>query len=158
MDVHDKIGKDLIDAAGMIKNAEHMTNYTFPVIKDAKLLARALESLHKSLVLLISGILKFEYLYKRINLSKDHEVNLKTFYGKCAARYGLNDTDIVLIKEVFFLGKKHKDSGFEFSKFGKVIILDDEYGVFELDSRKMNEMVKMAKKLLNGANIALMAK
>jgi len=153
IDVHEKIGKDMIEAASLIKIAENMTNYTFPMIKDAKLLARALEKLYRAMVLLISDVLKFEYLYKRIDLSKEHDVNLRTFYIKCAVRYELNEEDVKLRRENCFLGKKHNDSGFEFFKFGKVIILDDEYGVYELDQRKMNSMLIMAKKLLNRVNM-----
>lgn len=148
MDFHEKMGNDLIEAERLVRLADHVSFVTFPVVKDAKLLARALENLHRGIVLIISGILKFEYLYKRINLTKDHSRNLEIFYGKCASRYGLDEGDVKLIKEIFFLAKKHRESGFEFSKFGKVVILDDNYGVFELDSRKMKEFIDLSEKLL----------
>ena len=79
---YESIVKELIDAEREWKNAERMIYVTIPVVKDAKLMLKALEGIHNSLFLTISGILKFEYLFKRVELNRDVDKNLETFFSK----------------------------------------------------------------------------
>jgi len=151
-DIRKNFINSLIDAEKSWQGADHIAYITYPFVKNPKLLIRALEGIHKSLVLNISTILKFEYLHKRIELSGDTKKNLEVFFKKCSAKYGLNELDSSLINEIMLLGKKHKESGFEFSKSGKLIILDDLQGVFELNLDKIREFLALTKKLLENTN------
>tara|TARA_Y100000310_G_scaffold344244_1_gene455950 strand:- start:10464 stop:10949 length:486 start_codon:yes stop_codon:yes gene_type:complete len=150
--IHGRFIDVLTEAEELWRSADHLVYITMPVVQDEKLLIRALENLHKSLVLAISTILKFEYLYKRVDLGKDTRKNLDMFFGKCAVRYGLNEKDCELIREIMFLGKKHKESGFEFSKKGKVVILDDSLKTSELDTEKVKSFLSLGKRLLEESN------
>ena len=150
--IHKKFIDDLIGAEKSWQSADHLIFVTLPVVKDTKLMVRALENLHKTLVLIITTILKFEYLYKRINLTSDTRKNLDLFFSKCSFRYGLGREDIEIIKQILYLGKKHKDSGFEFSKSGKVIILDDSLKQEELTVEKIKKFLDIEKKLLENTN------
>jgi hypothetical protein len=124
-------------------------------MKDSKLLLRALEMTHKALVLAISAVLKYEHVLKRLSLSKDSEKNLDAFFEKCSEKYGLNDEGQKVMREVFFLAKKHREAGVEFSNNGRAVILDDSLGTLELGYEKLREMIKWAKVLLENADIAL---
>src|SRR3989344_7029728 len=114
--IHKQFLDALMEAEKARRGAEQVIVVTIPIVKDDKLLLRALEGIHKSMVLSISTILKIEHLYNRIDLASSPEKNLETFF-RIAWRYGLN-SDIDMIKEALFLGKKHKESGLEFVKKG----------------------------------------
>jgi hypothetical protein len=150
--IHKEFIDKLIEVERHLVSADHLVYVTFPVVKDARLLIRGFESAHKALVGCISTILKFEYLYKRVELSADNSENLKSFYKKCALSYGLDERGRELVKEMMFLAKKHKESGLEFAKSGRIIITDDELGVYELSSDKMKAYISLLKKLLENTN------
>lgn len=150
--VHKEFIDKLIQVEKDFGSADHLVYVTYPVVKDAKLLIRGFESLHKALVGAISVILQFEYLYKRVELKADKGENMKTFYAKCAGAYGLDGAGLDLVKEMMFLAKKHKESGLEFSKSGRIIITDDEMGVYELSIDKMKAFIGILKKLLENTN------
>jgi hypothetical protein len=119
---------------------------------------RALEELNKGTIGIIGVVLKFEYLFKRVNLTKNKEKNLDVFFRKCAYRYGLNELDILQLQEILALGKKHNESGFEFSKHGNAIMLDDKTGFTKIDAEKLKEMTKTAIKLLENTKKAFKEK
>ena len=150
--IHKKFADELIEVEKLWNSADHLIYVTFPVVKDIGLLVRAFENLYKGLVFNISSILKLEYFYKRINLSQNTDKNLEVFIKKCSAKYGLDEDEGKIIKEIIFLGKKHKESGFEFSKNEKIVILDDNLGSFELDIEKLKVFVKLLRKLLENTN------
>jgi len=151
-DIRKNFINSLIDAEKSWQSADNLANIVFPVVNDPKLLVRALEGLFKSVVLIVSTIIKFEYVYGRMELSSDKGKNLDKFFTKCSFNYGLNDADCKVVREIMFLGKKHRESGFEFSKSGKLIILDDRQGVFELNLSKIREFLALTKKLLENTN------
>ncbi len=150
--VHKKFLDELLEAEKLWQSADHFIYITLPVVKDNKLMVRALENLYRCLVIVISNILKFEYLYKRVSLSKDSGKNLDVFFSKCSLRYGILEDDAKILKDIVFLGKKHKESGFEFSRQGKVIILDDSLKSSELSVEKMKIYLRVVRKLLENTN------
>ncbi len=156
--IYQKFIDSLIETEKHLQSADHIIFVTIPVVKDPKLMLRAFESVYRGLTLNISTILKFEYLYKRITLSNDTKINLETFFARCSKNYGLNEGECKLLKEIIFLGKKHKESGLEFSRSGKVIMVDDELGVFEIGIIKLKEFFSISKKLLQSTNKNFMDK
>ena len=151
--IYEKFVNSLMEAEKLWSGADHLVCITYPVVKDSKLLIRALENVDKSLVLAISTILKFEYMYKRINLSENTKENLENFFSKCSVNYGLGAEENKGIKEIMLIAKKHKESGFEFSRSGKAMIMDDELGVYELTQEKAKEYLKLVRKVLDGTKI-----
>ncbi|MCU0642096.1 MAG: hypothetical protein MUF61_00765 [archaeon] len=152
--IYKELSDEFARAESLVQSADHLVYVALPVVKDNRLLLRALEHLHRAVVLDIGVILKFEHLFKRINLTKDPKLNLEIFFG-CGKRFGLNELDYSFVKEIMIMGKKHKESGFEFSRSGKVIILDDTLGLYELRSEKLKEYINMAKKLSNSVKKAI---
>jgi len=152
----EKVQKEFIDALieseKRWKGADYLVNVTFRVVKDPKLLVKALEGLHGFFFSAITSVLKFEYLYKRIELGEDKEKNLEMFFRRCASRYGLTREEGEMVREVLILGEKHKESGIEFSKNEKLIILDDDLGKSELDFDKMKRFLEIGSKLLEHSN------
>ena len=144
----------LVEAERSWQSAEHVVKVIMPVVKDQKLLLRALETLHKGAVLTVSTILKYEYLFKHITLYKDSDKNLDTFFKKCAPKYGLSIEEKELLKKLIVFGKKHKESGFEFSRVGKMVILDDDLTTIEVNRQTIDDFILILRKLLaNTRNI-----
>ena len=63
--LRNKFVNSLIECEGLLNNSDYIVNVTIPVVKDQKLLIRALEANKKAASLLISTILKYEYMFKR---------------------------------------------------------------------------------------------
>lgn len=141
----------LADAEKSYSNAEYLVRITYPVVKDPKLLLRALEALYRSVVTAISAILYFEFLYKRIELTKDSVKNQEIFFRDCSARYGLNENDKNHIRAIFDYSKKHKDSGTEIARPGKVMILDENMRGTDLSVHRLKELLAVVKRLLENA-------
>lgn len=150
--IYQNLINSLVESEKLHLSSDHLVYVTYPVVKDPKLLVRALETLHKSLVLTITTILKFEYLFKRIDLTKNTALNLKIFFNKCSKRYSLDQKSKEILKEILRLRKIHKESPIEFSKSEKFIILDDKMEKQILDLEKMKLFLKENKELLKTAN------
>src|SRR3989344_8453888 len=106
--IYKKFFDSIIEAEKNWQAADHLIYVTMPFVGDQKLVIRALESLYKSFVLVISSILKLEYMHGKIELSKMPDRNLEIFFSKCAGRYGLSEEQVERMREVLFLGRKHK--------------------------------------------------
>jgi len=140
---------DLLEKAKKnIHLADHMTYMTFPLVQDNKLLFKILEQLNSGLVNVINSILQYEYLYKRIQLSQDKAKNLDIFKQKCSIRYTITNEEIQDIIKIFNLHKKHKESGFEFIKNGKVIIMSDNLQTESITLEKTKQFLNTAKSVL----------
>ena len=151
-EVYKQAFEDVKEAQKLLGSADNFIHVLLPAIKDNKLILRAFECLSKATVLTISSVLKVEYVNKRINLTRDPKKNLAMFFGKCAFRYGIGNEDVKIIKEIIILGRKHKESGLEFSKSGRIIIMDDDFGTNELSLEKMNDFLRVVRQLLDNTN------
>lgn len=147
-DLDKKFATDIIDADRSWQTAEHIIKVVMPVVKDEKLLLRALETIYSGTVKSISIILKYEYILKRVELKSESSKNLQTFFNKCSHRYGLSDEDNSKLKNLIFLGKKHKESGFEFSRVGKMVILGDDLRAFEVNKHTIEGFIHVLRKLI----------
>jgi hypothetical protein len=153
-DIRGRLFGNLIEAERQRMSAEHFIKVIMPLAQDNKLLIRALERVHKGVVLIISSVLHFEYFFKRIKLTKDNEKNLEVFFN-ISEKYGLDWTDVGKIREIIILGNKHKQSGMEFSRLNGAVILDDNLKHYNLNLKKLKEFLIIESKLLSGAEKVL---
>jgi hypothetical protein len=138
----------LIEAEKEIKVCDYMIYVTYPVVKDSKLLLRAMDSLSKAVVRLISVILKFEYVHNHLKLGDDKKENLELFFSKCASKYCLDESGKELLREILKLKDKQKDSVYEFSRNGKAVIYDEEMNISSVSLSKVKIYLTCAKGLL----------
>jgi len=129
----------------LLTSGEHLLKIK-DIFDDQKILLRILENVEKAVRILITISLQIDYLHKRVDLSKDKKKNVKIFFDKSGRRY-LNNNDLKVINEVLFLAEKHKQSGFEFGKGGKAIIMDGEK-IYEIDSGKIREFLSVGRVFL----------
>lgn len=144
----EKFLESIQEAEKSLKNTDHMVYVTFPLVKDKRILLKAIEGMKKVITNCIKAILHYEYLYKRIQLSKDPKANFKTFVERCAPRYDITSEELKIILEILDFAEKHSKSPFEFSKNEKIIILSSSMEPKTLTLEKSKEMLAISKSVL----------
>jgi len=144
----EKFLENLEKAEKILQTASHLTYVTYSLVKDKKLLLKILSETKEAVANCINSILQYEYLYKRIRLSSDPKINLKTFIEKCAPRYNISQEDIQKILKLFELAEKHKKSPFEFVKEDKVVILSENMNSETVTIEKIKEFLVVSKDVL----------
>ncbi len=152
MDALKEFADKYVEAEKLWRGADHLVYVTYPVVKDEKLLLKALEGVHRAAVIGISLALKIGYVHRRILSLGDPEKNLDMFFRKCVV---FDDADEKTLRELLMLGKKHKESGFEFSRKGKAVIMDDDLGMKVLGVDQLKSFLRVCKVLLDSTNNAL---
>ena len=147
IDIRQRLLDGLFEAERMRMSAEHFVSVIMPLSGDNKLLVRSLERIYSSMVLIINRVLQFEYFSGRVRLTQDKEKNLEVFL-KLSKDYGLDEREIETIREILFLGKKHKESGMEFSRKKGFIILDDDLEHHRLNEKKVEDFLAVERKLI----------
>ena len=140
MEAEDRFISSLDSSKRHLRIADHLVYTSFPIVKDLKLLLKALEELSLALVSAINSILQYEYVYKRIQLYKDPRENFATF-KTLTPRYNISKSQLTTIVEILELAEKHKRSPLEFSKRDKIIIMSDSSQVLSLDSDKLKALL-----------------
>jgi regulator of sigma D len=145
-----KFLESLERASKSFKTAEHLVYVTIPLVKEQRLLLKALEEVYDSLFYCLNAILQFEYFMKRILLYPSANENFKIFKEKLAKDYGLSDEQVDRILEIFSLMSKHRKSNLEFVKKDKIVIINNSV-VESFDMNKMIVYLSLARHLLDKA-------
>jgi len=132
--------------------ADHMALVTYPLIKDKRVLLKSFEKLYSSIINLISAILQYEYLWKRIKIYQDPKDNLKTFLDKLSPKYNVSKQDLNEIKEMILIFEEHKKSPIEFTKGEKIIIMSKDLKTRTLDLNKIKIQINLIKDLIKKFN------
>ena len=143
----EKYHEYLYQAEKKIKTADHLTYMTFPIVQDKKMFLTVLSEINNAVLLIINSILQHDYLYKRIDLSKDAKTNLHIFTTKCAQSYNINDNELKVIVEILSITEAHRKSAMEFLKNDKVIILSDSLQPLTLSLEKIKEFLVVTKEI-----------
>lgn len=144
----EKFQEYLQEAERIIQKVDHLLYMTYPLIKDKRLLLKALVETKVALVYCINSILYRENYFKRISLSRDAKINLKVFIRKCSQRYGITDDEISLILELFDIVKKHNQSSMEFMREEKLAILSETLKPKLISIDKTKEFLLLAKNII----------
>jgi len=138
----------LSESKRIIKTCDHMIYVSFPLIKDKRIIIKVLIELKKSLAFIINAILQFEYIYKRIKLSKNAKTNLQTFINKSAIRFNIEKEEIKKILYLFEIVELHKASAMVFPKEDKIVILSENMNKEIITSEKIKEFLILSKNIL----------
>lgn len=117
--------ESLHKAEEKINTIDHIVYVTFPLLKDKTILIKSLLGIKEVVVECINSILQYEYLHKRIELSRDPNQNFELFKKKCSRYYSIEEKEVNLIEKLFELVKSHRKSPMEFIKEGRVVILSE---------------------------------
>ena len=151
----EKFYEYLEKASRILQTADHIAYVTYSLIKDKRLLFKILDELNESFINIINAILQYEYLYKRIQLSKDNKLNLEIFKQKCAHRYNIQPEQTTKIFELFSLYQKHKESPMEFARKDKIVIMSDNLRTETLTIEKLKDFLIQAKDILRKAEAGI---
>ena len=143
-----KILQNLEEATRIIQAADHITTNTYPLIKENRILLHSTLEIKKANTKIITAILQYEYLYKRIRISFDHQENYETFKKKCAQKYEITLEEIKNIEEIIKIYNAHKKSPIEISKNRKIIILSKNMEKIEITFDKTKKYILNSKNLL----------
>lgn len=147
----EKFQEYLKKAEELIYTADHMTYVSYPVVREKRLLLKILSEINLSILNTINAILYYEYIHKKIILTKNAESNLDIFIKHCAPIYQITQNEINLILDLFNTVKKHKESPFEFSRNEKVVILSENMTPKVITLEKTKEFLQTSKNILKKA-------
>ena len=140
--------RDLEESDRMIKAIDHLLYVTYPLVRDKRMLLKIMIETKKTIVSCINTILKYEYVNKSIELSRDSKSNLKLFFEKCAPKYEISKIEMKLALDLFELAEMHRQSQMEFLKDNKVVILSQNMSEKYLTIDKSKEFLNLAKNIL----------
>ena len=140
--------KYLEEAEKTTLTIDHLVYVTFPLIKDKRLLLKALSEMKDAILSCVNSILCYEHFYKRISMRKNSLENFKIFVERCALPYEITQEEIILISNLFNLVQKHKESGFEFMRHEKVVILSGNLETEVITIEKIKFFLAMLKGIL----------
>jgi len=151
----DKYLENLQSAIKDIKIADHILYVTFPVIKDKRLLMKALDQIYRSVISAINSILQYDFLFKRVSLSKNPKENWSVFTGKSAPRFNISREELSIISELISIIESHKKSPMEFQRKEKIVIMSDSLKTTIVDSDSLKTFLRTAKNLVNKAQFGM---
>jgi hypothetical protein len=131
-----------------IRIADHMLYVTYPVIKDKRLLLKALDQTYDSIICIINAVLQYDYLFKRIQIYKDAQANFQTFLEKCARRYNITPEESKEITNIIAVMNSHKKSPIEFQRKDRIIIMSDNLKTTSIDYENLKKYLTLAKSLV----------
>ncbi len=129
-----------------LRTADHMIYITYPLIKENILLKKVIEQLYDIANNIIEAILEYEYIYKRIRLPKKEESF--EIFKKCSDRFDINSEEIEILKELFKIMEKHKESSFEFSRKERLVIMSNNLRTESVGIDQLKKYLNMLKILL----------
>jgi len=144
------------NAISKLRIADHIVYTTYPLIKDKRLLLKALDSIYESLVFTINAILQYDYLHNKINLSNNPKENFDIFLTKSSKTYGITTEELRAIIDFFRLAEAHKKSPMEFTRQEKIIILSENLKTSSLDLDKMRLYLNLGRKMLEKAKLIVL--
>lgn len=145
--------EEILNAIKNIRISDHITYITYPVVKDKRLLLKALDSVYLAIIGLINAILHYEYITKKINLSSHPKENFQTFMNESSKRINLGQEELNTIIELLTLAERHKTSPMEFMRKDKVVIMSDNLRATFIDTDKIKRYLNLAKRLVEKAKI-----
>ncbi len=154
MEPEDRFISSLESSKSHLRIADHLVYTTFPIVKDLKLLLKALEELSLAIVNSINALLQYEYVYKRIQLYQNSKDNFETFKRK-ASSYNITPNQLSIILEILELAEKHKKSPLEFSKNDKIIIMSDTSQVLSLNLEKIKSYLLETQDILRKISLGI---
>jgi len=144
----EKILENLEEAEKLIKTTDHLIYLSFPLLKDKRILLKAVIKIKEVLNKCINSILKYDFLDKKIRLYKDPKKNFKVFKDTSAKRYNINPQEIKEIIEIFDLAEHQEKSSMEFMKNNQVIILSETMQQKQVTLEKTKSFLFLAKNIL----------
>jgi len=145
----DKFNFLIKQARTYFETADHLAYVTYPVIGEPKMLFVVAENLYNSSTKLVDALLHYERLYKRImEIPIEWEERIKLF-ARIAPRYKISLAAVEVIKDLFQIIRKYKDSPMVFSRGDKFVITSEKFSLKTLDINLLKQyIIEMRKAIM----------
>lgn len=133
------------EAQRTLKVADHMIYVSYPLIKEGRLLIKALEEIGKAIEACIKYVLD----------EKDY-VDSKTHFEdfiKASQKYNISEIQINKIKTVLEFVERRRKSPMEFSREGKAVIMHNDLNTESVTTELLKDYIETAKELLKKLEI-----
>ena len=145
--------KELLKEANQLLNkADHLTYITYPSIKEPKLLCLVIEDLQKATDNIMQLVLYRERLYKRIDPIKKVYSQEFEIFKKIAKRYGIDENQTELVKDLKKMVIANKESPMRFKRKDKYVICSNDYKMNVIDIKKVKDYVQKTKIIVHNIN------
>jgi len=129
-----------------IKNAEHGITFTYPLVKENKVLLSVVNNLFLACTNGIGSILHYERLYKRVPLFEENfEEKYRLMRSRVLERYNLDPDYLKLVRDLKETIIAHNQSPIEFSRGGKLVICNDNYELKEVSVESLKKTLGKTK-------------
>lgn len=134
------------DALKFLKSADHMLTQTYPLVKDPKLLLAVLNNISITLEHIMSAVLYYDRIYRRIPPFYDNfESKFNIFKMKSAPMNKMTEM-VAFVHEINELVSRHKHSPVEFSRKDAFVICDDDYRMRTISVQMLHDYVEKTKR------------
>lgn len=139
--------KNFIIAKEKIKKVENLIVLS-QISKNKRLALITLEEIEKALKHCINSMLHHDYKLKKINISKNPILNLKTFEEKSSKNYEITPEEIQIIRDILKTTKDHQQSPMEFIKNHEIIIMAENSNITKISLQKLTNFASTIKNIL----------
>lgn len=120
-------------ALNNLKSAEQGISFTYPLVKENKVLLSVVNNLFLACTNNMGSLLHYELTYKRIPMFDDNfESKFRLLRSRVQEKYHLDAEHLKLMRDLKDIIVAHNESPIEFSRGGKFIICKDNYELKEI--------------------------
>lgn len=131
-----------------IRVADHLLTMTYPMLKDPKILASALENMFSALSITLDAVMYYERLFKRVPLYNDNfQSKFTIFKTKVVNNYNISSDTVKFISELKEYVTERKKAPVEFPRKGKYVIADKDYRLRTLAFEDLKKKLTKTKKV-----------
>ncbi len=128
------------------KNAEQGINFTYPLVKENKVLLSVVNNLFLAGTNIMGSILHYELLYKRIPAFNDNfEAKYRLMRSRIMEKYHLDAQYLKLVRDLKEIIIAHHESPIEFSRGSKFVICNDNYELKEISLESLKDAMRKTK-------------
>ncbi|MBN2454788.1 hypothetical protein JXB11_04555 [Candidatus Woesearchaeota archaeon] len=148
----EKFLEALAEAKKRLLTADHMVSFTYPVVRDSRLLISIVENIFLALASTLSSLLYYERAAKRIPPFHDNfESKFYMFKEEVSKAYNLQQYSTFL-EEIRSLMLAHRESPVEFSRSENFVMCSENYSALKTISiEKVQQYVRATKRFFSEA-------
>jgi hypothetical protein len=135
------------DSEKSFQTADHLLYFVYPMLKDQKLIKKALEEIFSSARNLVNSILLFEHKKSNIRVYQEKEQNIETFI-KISTKLEISKPELDTVLEILNFNEKHQKSPTEFVRNNQIIILLENQKYETITFEKLKSYVNILKTVI----------
>lgn len=143
-----KILQNIQESEAHVKTADHLIYSSFPLLKEKRILIKAIHEINSAIKKTINSILQYEFSSKRIKIYTDPKKNFKTFVKQCSESYKITKDELKKIVKISAISRAQKDSPMEFLKNQKVVIFSTKMDPKQIEIEEIKDFLLVAKSIL----------